>query len=237
MCTWSLVPVPSSFRPLPWVPFARFCYLLAGAYGVVRVGTGSPTLLLTALVPLLPVLLHLSLVVPRRRPVTVHRPYILRWIYGAPLMAIAIPAVLRTFEPAMGGYLGYHFAFTLQAIIFKSSAAAQFALAAGCSWLAVLPAIEFSRAIRKEGWEGLFSRPATALFTLLCVPVSAGLGVYYFSLAFGLPVAVPEIARTLSLGIVQAAGLAATATIMVLFPVAICVSLFRNCRSLVWQTS
>ena len=73
----------------------------------------------------------------------------------------------------MGGYLGYHFAFTLQAIIFKSSAAAQFALAAGCSWLAVLPAIEFSRAIRKEGWEGLFSRPRhCSVYTSL----RAGLG-------------------------------------------------------------
>ena len=225
------------FPSLPWAPFARFCYLAAGAYGVVRVGTWSPALLLAALVPLLPVLLHLSLVVPQRRPVTFDRPYVFRWVYGVPVMAIMVPIVLRIFGPAMGGYWGYRFAFTLRGDFAESSAVAQLAMAAGCFWLAGAPAIQFFHGIRTEGWEGLLSRPITALFAILCVPVSAGLGVFFLSLALSLPVAVPETARAISLGIVQGAGFAATGVILTLFPIAICVSLFRGCRSLVWQTS
>ena len=167
MATWSPVLLPPKFRLLPWAPFARLCYLAVAAYGVFRVGTWSPALLLAALVPLLPVLLHLSLVVPQQQPLTLDRPYIFRWIYGAPVMAITVPAVLLTFKPAMGGHLGYHFAFTLWGIFLESSVVAQFAMAAGCFWLAAVPAIQFFRAIRKDGWERLFSRPITALFAIL----------------------------------------------------------------------
>lgn len=237
MATWSPILLPPKFRLLPWTPIARFCYLAAGVYGVVRVGTWSPALLLAALVPLLPVLLHLSLIVPQRRPVTLDRPYIFRWIYGVPVMAITVPAVLLTFKPAMGGHLGYHFAFTLHGIFLESSVVAQFAMAAGCFWLAAVPAMQFFRAIRKDGWERLFSRPITALFAILCVPISAGLGVCFLSLALSLPAAVPETARAISLGIVQGAGYLATSAILALFPIAIYISLFRGCRSVVWQTS
>ena len=237
MATWSPVLLPPKFHSLPWAPFARLCYLAVAAYGVFRVGTWSPALLLAALVPLLPVLLHLSLVVPQQRPLTLDRPYIFRWIYGAPVMAITVPAVLLTFKPAMGGHLGYHFAFTLWGIFLESSVVAQFAMAAGCFWLAAVPAVQFFRAIRKDGWERLFSRPITALFAILCVPIAAGLGVCFLSLALSLPAAVPQTARAISLGIVQGAGYVATSAILALFPIAICISLFRGWRSLVWQTS
>ena len=237
MATWSPVLLPPKFRLLPWAPFARLCYLAVAAYGVFRVGTWSPALLLAALVPLLPVLLHLSLVVPQQQPLTLDRPYIFRWIYGAPVMAITVPAVLLTFKPAMGGHLGYHFAFTLWGIFLESSVVAQFAMAAGCFWLAAVPAIQFFRAIQKDGWERLFSRPITALFAILCVPISTGLGVCFLSLALSLPAAVPQTARAISLGIVQGAGYVATSAILALFPIAICISLFRGWRSLVWQTS
>ncbi len=237
MAAWSPVLLPPKIRLLPWAPFARFCYLAAGAYGVVRVGTWSPALLLAALVPLLPVLLHLSLVVPQRRPLTLDRPYIFRWIYGVPVVAIMVPAVLLTFKPAMGGHFGYHFAFTLYGIFLESSVVAQFAMAAGCFGLAAVPAILFFREIRKDGCKRLFSRPITALFAILCVPISAGLGVCFLSLALSLPAAVPQTARAISLGIVQGAGYLATSAILAIFPIAICISLFRGWRSLVWQTS
>jgi len=229
--------LPPKLRSLPWAPFTRFCYLAAGAYGVVRVGAWSPALLLAALVPLLPVVLHLSLVLPQRRPVTFERPYIFLWIYGVPVMAIVVPAVVLTFELAMGGHLGYQFAFTLHGVFAESSIAGQFAMAAGCFWLAALPAIQFCRAIRQEGWEGLLSRPITALFAIVCVPVSAGLGVCFLSLALSLPAAAPQAARAISLGIVEGAGFLATSAILALFPMAVSVSLFRSYRSLVWQPS
>ena len=237
MLTWTVVLVPPKFRALPWVPLARFCYLAAAAYGVVRVGAWSPALLMAALVPLLPVLLHLSLVVPQRRPVTLDHPYIFRWIYGLPVVAIMVPALLRTFEPAMGGHLGYLFAFTLHSVFVESSVVAQFAMAAGCFWMAALPTIQFSRTIRRAGWEELFSRPIAALFAIVCVPISVGLGLCFLAFAIGLPAVVPNTARAVSLGIVQAAGFLATYGILAFFPLAICVSLFRSCRSLVWQTS
>lgn len=237
MSTWPAVLLPPKFRSLPWAPLARFCYLAAGAYGVVRVETWSPALLLAALVPLLPVLLHLSLVVPQRRPLILDRPYIFRWIYGVPVMAIMVPAVLLTFKPAMGGHFGYLFAFILHGVFLESSVVAQFAMAASCFWLAAVPAIQFFQAIRKDGWERLFSQPITALFAILCVPIAAGLGVCFLSLALSLPAAVPQTARAISLGIVQGAGYLATSAILVIFPIAICISLFRGWRSLVWQTS
>lgn len=187
--------------------------------------------------PLLPVLLHLSLVLPQRRPVTFDRPYIFRWVYGMPVMAIVVPAVLLTFEPAMGGHVGYSFAFTLHGVFLESSAVAQFAMAAGCFWLAALPTIQFSRTIRQEGWEGLFSRPITALFAIVCVPISAGLGMFFLAVALSLPAAVAHAARAISLGIVQRGGYLATYEILTFFPLAICVALFRSCRSLVWQPS
>ena len=69
------------------------------------------------------------------------------------------------------------------------------------------------------------------------VPIAAGLGVCFLSLAWSLPAAVPQTARAISLGIVQGAGYLATSAILVIFPIAICISLFRGWRSLVWQTS
>ena len=192
---------------------------------------------MAALVPLLPVLLHLSLVVPQRRPVTLDRPYIFRWIYGLPVAAILVPALLRIFEPAMGGHVGYSFAFTLHRVFEESSVVAQLAMAAGCFWMAALPAIQFSRTIRQEGWEGLFSRPITTLFAVVCPPISVGLGLCFLAFAISLPAAFPSAARAVSLGMVQGAGVLATYGILAVFPFAICVSLFRSCRSLVWQTS
>lgn len=107
---------------------AATVYEQAGGRGVVaNIGFNaySSILVLLCSFAYAPLLLHLSLIFPRERPILQRRPYLLRWIYAAAMLAAVIvgalcllvlqifqdPANLRTMNPrindAIGGFLRF----------------------------------------------------------------------------------------------------------------------------------
>lgn len=232
----------STIRPLnpkriPWPPLIRFFYLCGGAVWLLVVRSTDSALVTAALTPILPVLLHLSLVLPERRPIAMRHPYIFRWIYGAPAIAFLVPPLLLAVIPTMGGHLGYHAGFELRQVFKDAPASAQAVMALSCFWLAYLPVAEFGKAYRSEGWKAIASRPITVIFTLLCVPVAGGLSVAFASLALHLPRVVPDAVRNAAEMLLLTLAASARFVVMVGFPAAALVSLLRGFRTSLRQAS
>ena len=182
------------------------------------------------LIPMCPVLLHIALVARRRRGNARDHPYILRWIYGVPVVAVAIPWLLLGFSPTMGGHFGWAISFEVYESFVAAPAAAQGAMALACFGLAYIPVAQFARALRAEGWRAAGSRPLTTLFVIICVPLSAGVGVTFLSAALDLPNSIPLIARLASESVLQAASLSANFIAVVAFPLTALWFGFRSVR-------
>ena len=158
-----------------------------------------------------PLLLHLSLVFPKERPIVESNPYIFRWAY-APL--ILLPPC--TFAAIM--------------VVTFASAKPKLALAviAGVLGLLCLLFLRLKKAIRAEGWKRWFLlRPfSTLLLSTLAASLVFGLSsalIGMFHLPKGLVVAVFVL------------GIGAMTTVVVLllvavYPVATCLALWRSYR-------
>ena len=211
---------PAKLRSIPWVPLTRLFYLTCLGYGALRVSGISIEGLAAILIPLCPVLLHLLLVAPRRHGIASAHPYILGWVYGLPVMAVAIPCLLSGFSPTMGGHFGWAVGFFAHEAFLAAPAAAQGAMALACFALAYIPLAQFARALSAEGWRAAGSRPLTTLFVIVCVPLSMGVGMTFLSAALDLPNIIPSLARLASESILQAASLSANFIAVVVFPFA-----------------
>ena len=226
---------PAKFRSIPWVPITRLFYLTCLGYGALRVSGISIGGLAAILIPLCPVLLHLSLVTPRRHGIASAHPYILGWVYGLPVMAVAIPCLLLGFSPAMGGHFGWAVGFFAYESFLAAPAAAQAAMALACFALAYIPVAQFARALRADGWSVAGSRPLTTLFVIVCVPLSMGVGVTFLSAALDLPSVVPSLARLASESILRAASWSANFIAVVFFPFAALWLGFHSVREFIRQ--
>ena len=225
----------AKFRSTPWVPVTRFFYLTCLGYGALRASDISLEVLAAMLIPLCPVLLHLALVAPRRHEIASAHPYILGWVYGLPVMAVAIPGLLLGFSPAMGGHFGWAVGFFAYDSFLAAPAAAQAAMALACFALAYIPVAQFTRALRAGGWKAVGSRPLTTLFVIVCVPLSMGLGMTFFSAALDLPGVIPSLTRLASESTLRAASLSANFIAVVIFPFAALWLGFHSVREFIRQ--
>ena len=72
-----------------WMAVTRMVYAGMATIGLAQMESWSASELASIALPILPFLLHLALVFPKRHPVTSRYPYIFRWIYGLPLLAVS----------------------------------------------------------------------------------------------------------------------------------------------------
>jgi hypothetical protein len=175
----------------------------SGLENVVALGA-----MMTTTFMLLPLILHLSLVFPRRRPILGSSPRVLRWIYGAPLtavlvvfFAIGVTKLSTVGEPALKRYIQP-----------ANIAFATFTLAG------LLIALRIARKGRAEGvWRAFWNRPIQTLIVV-------------FSILFG----IARVAGALKIGwlAVLSSVLAATLPFLALaaYPILACVSLYRSYR-------
>ena len=210
----------AKLRSIPWVPVTRLFYLTCIGYGALRVSEISIGALAMLLIPMCPVLLHLSLVAPRRHEIASAHPYLLGWVYGVAVLAVVIPVLLLAFSPAMGGHFGWTVGFFANKAFLDAPVASQVAMALACFALAYIPVAQFTRALRAEGWKAMGSRPLTTLFAIICVPLSAGMSVTFLAAALGLPNVIPSLARLGSESILHAASLSANIIAVAVFPLA-----------------
>lgn len=153
-----------------------------------------------------PLTLHLSLVFPKDRPILIKRPYILGWIYGAPIASVSLILL------------------TVSAVVLlaeaKGSEAKIVAVVrwcmAGYAALSLVAALVAIRRSRPEPLRSLFlRRPALSIAAILGILVGA-----------------VTIAAGLRLGMVAAIVSGLTTTLpflaVALFPIFACISLYRS---------
>ena len=107
------MPIASCTRLIPWAPLVRLLYLAAGVWMIIETGRWSLSLVVPLLLCFLPALLHLTLSLPRSRPLIAERPYVLRWIYGLPVLALLAWVSAWTIPPVMGARQGNNMGFLL----------------------------------------------------------------------------------------------------------------------------
>jgi serine phosphatase RsbU (regulator of sigma subunit) len=154
-------------------------------------------------------LLHFALVFPKERPVIKNHPYILRWLYGAPLLLVLSSIAL-----------GFELDFLDEAKLVVASAVVLFLFA-----LTFFLLFKLWKTIQADGWKrGLISQPFTTIMAFL-VTESSVLGLITILIrAFNLPKALNLILTI----IIIANGL--SFIFIFIYPVLTCVALYRSYR-------
>ena len=194
---------------------AATVYEALGGRGIApTIGFSSYTPAIVAAVAAVyaPLILHLALIFPRRRPILERRPYLIRWIYAFTLLAILIfigfsALVMMAFaDPSRNAQAGYQLGRML-AIASKYIAAAGLLLALSIIYLG-----------RREGVVRAFAhRPFRAVFALFAISVATTLLIaIYGSTRVGL--------------VIGLATVAVPALILASFPILAGVALVRSYR-------
>ncbi len=159
----------------------------------------------------LPLIVHLSLVFPKERPVVVRHPYVIRWVYALPIFALLLVIVFATLATVVrGGPTAYDAGYLVGRFFFIGGCV----LAVGAG----LVALRIAYKARAEGTKlAFFRRPLQSLFVFL-----------------GLCCGIALISRALGLGnvgpITMIAGAALLGVLVMLYPLFACIELFRSYR-------
>lgn len=191
----------------------------------------SPELAVPLLACFLPTILHLTLSLPHSRPLVESRPYLLRWIYGLPILGLLAYILLWSVAPMMGGSEGNNMGFLL-AKMFRElpldskngialtgfSAAVMLLSYSGWSW-------------KRRGWrEAFLRRPNTTIATLLVAPVGAAVAIAQACSLLNLPDLILNAGAFAIEATLYTQFIAARSTTLVLFPIAAWVILLRGFR-------
>ncbi|PYQ31291.1 MAG: hypothetical protein DMF56_05155 [Acidobacteria bacterium] len=154
-----------------------------------------------------PIVLHLALVFPRERPVIQKSPRVLRWVYGLPIVAVLLFAMIALAQSVLA---------------VKASASDQIdlALKVGSGALALIGMSVAWWVVRKgrgEGWRAFWNRPIASLFAMAGVLLGAtritnALGWKYVAVGIGIFTAVAPI------------------LVVAAFPIFTCIALYRSYR-------
>lgn len=220
-----------------WVPLARLVYLGLGTWLIFALEKWSPQFAVPLLACFLPTILHLTLALPHARPLIQSRPYLLRWIYGLPLLGLSAYILLWSVAPVMGARWGNNMGFLLadmfkdlplesrNAIAFAGFTAAAVLLSyCGWNW-------------KTRGWRDAFLlRPTTTISTLLLAPVGAALAIAQACSLLHLPDLVLNAGAFAVEATLYTQFIAARSTTLVLFPIAAFVILVRGFGHPKWQS-
>ncbi len=215
-------PTSAGTRLIPWAPLVRLLYLAAGVWMITETGRWSLSLAVPLLLCFLPAVLHLALSLPRWRPLIAERPYVLRWIYGLPVLAVLAWVSAWTIPPLMGANSGNNMGFLLARRYHQISVSGQNAIALlGLGVAAVLLTWYWSKALA-VGWrQAAVAHPGSTMLTLLCAPLCAAVAISQGFTLLGLPEAALDTAATAVHTVLYAQFVLARVTVLVLFPVAI----------------
>ncbi|MBV9494950.1 MAG: PDZ domain-containing protein, partial [Acidobacteria bacterium] len=159
----------------------------------------------------LPLIVHLSLVFPKDRPIVVRHPYVIRWVYALPFFALLLTvAFLALTEVARGKSTTYDMGWTVGRYLFIAGGV----LALG----GALMALRIAYRGRTEGTKlAFFRRPLQTLFIFL--GFCCGVALITRALGFG------------KIGLVaMVAGVALQAIAVLLYPLFACIELYRSYR-------
>ena len=216
------MPTASSSRLIPWAPLVRLLYLAAGVWMIVETGRWSLSLAVPLLLCFLPALLHLALSLPRWRPLIAERPYVLRWIYGLPVLAVLAWVSAWTIPPVMGASDGNNMGFLLARLYHQTPVGGQNAIALlGLGVAVILLTWYWSKALA-EGWkQAALAHPSSTMLTLLCAPLCGAVAIAQGFTLLGLPETALDTAATAVHTVLYTQFVLARVTVLVVFPVAI----------------
>ncbi len=216
------MPIASCTRLIPWAPLVRLLYLAAGVWMIIETGRWSLSLVVPLLLCFLPALLHLTLSLPRSRPLIAKRPYVLRWIYGLPVLALLAWVSAWTIPPVMGAREGNNMGFLLANLYRQLPDERQDSIAFLGLGLAVMPLAWYWFQARVVGWRQVaLTHPGWTMLTLLCVPLFGAVAIAQGFAALRLPEAVLVGAATAVHTFLYSQFVLARLTVLVVFPVAI----------------
>jgi hypothetical protein len=212
-----------------FVPLARLAYLSAGTWMIFAIDQWTTDLAVPLLACFLPTILHLTLSLPHSRPLVANRPYLLRWIYGLPLLGLLAYILLWSVAPVMGAREGNNMGFMLAKMFEElpldsrnNIALAGFTVAAillsysGWNW-------------KRRGWrEAFLRRPASTIVTLLVAPVGTAVAITQACSLLNLPSPILNAGAFAVEATLYTQFIAARSTTLVLFPIAACVILLRG---------
>ena len=220
-----------------WMAVTRMVYLGMAAIGLEQMESWSASELASIVLPILPFLLHLALIFPKRHPVTSRYPYIFRWVYGLPLLAVSASWLVYVISPVMGGHFGWMIAFSIRDTLVQASQPAQIGLAVGCLAFAYPLIAGCWKATRLKGWmEGLLGQPIKTMAALLAAPVSIAVAIVLACLVLGVPTHISKASAVVFEVVFRSQSVVAFAAVLIAFPAMTCASVFRSYRTLPRRT-
>ena len=216
------MPIATPKYRIPWAPLVRLLYLAAGVWMIIETGRWSPSLVVPLLLCFLPTLLHLALSLPQSRPLIAERPYVLRWIYGLPVLALLAWVSAWTIPPVMGAKEGNNMGFLLVRLYRQLPDERQDGIAFLGLGLAVMLLAWYWFQARIVGWrQAALTHPGWTMLTLLCVPLCGAVAIAQGFAALGLPEPALVGAAAAVHTFLYSQFVLARLTVLVVFPVAI----------------
>ncbi len=220
-----------AFCRIPWGPLLRLSGLAAGVFAAMRMGVWSDSLALGVLLCVLPLVLHMSLVLPKPQPLTRKHPYIIGWIYGISALGPVAWVLTWLLAPLMGRTFGMNVGFLLRDQFHGVSEALRAGIALLCLGIALLIVIKSFLTIRREGWKcAVVARPQETVAALLVVPACCAVVVAGGCSLLRAPEAVLQASAFAVHTVFYSEVLAARSVTFLGFPAAICLSLWRGIR-------
>lgn len=203
------------------MPLARLAYLGLGTWMIVAMERWSPRLTIPLLACFLPTILHLALALPRSRPVTERHPYLLRWIYGVPVVGIVAWILVWAIAPVMGMNDGNNLGFLLAKMFRELDAGSRNQIALGGFTLGTMLLGRAAWSWKTRGWRAAFvQRPGPTMATLLLAPVALGVAIVQCCSVLSLPEGVLGGAAFFVHTTLYTQFVAARSLTLILFPLA-----------------
>jgi hypothetical protein len=211
-------------------------YLVLGVWGIIYTGKWSPSHVLPLLACFLPTLLHLALTLPRSGSLTAKHPYLLRWIYGLPILALVASLEFWSIAPLMGADFGNNMGFLLARKFHSQPGDMQTLIALPCFAAAVALLTGCALSVLTLGWKkAIVRRPAWTIMTLLFAPGCAAIAIVRGGSMFSLSQPVLDAAAFMVHAVLYSQFLAARSAVLIIFPIATCMLLLRSYRPLKWR--
>jgi len=173
--------------------------------------------------------LHLALVLPRPRAITHEHPYIFGWIYGISALAPVAWLLTWSLAPIMGGQVGMNVGFLLKKHFLGISEEAQAGIALLCLAGMLTTAAKVYRGIRLRGWRAsILGHPYRTLGSAVLLPACGALAIAASCSLLEAPETVLHAAGLSVHTVLYSEVVAARSVVLLGFPVAICLSLFRG---------
>ena len=226
------------FRRHPFVAVKALVFLIIGTVALWQSGLWDNRLLISLLIFVLPLGLRIALVMPKVRPIVVEHPGVLRWPYCSIALLMGSAIALPTLPPLFGAELGYPWGHAAADWLWSLETPALLALATAGFVITVLAAIRLKKVFVSSNCKSaLLDRPVLASAGLLLLPIPASVATASSLLVVASPYAAFNAADWFFRSVYAVEAAAGAVLILIVFPVALCRSLYRSTRTLLYGES